>query len=173
VHGRVPSARFLRAGAVPARSGERVQLAAPASPGACWQGQRGQGVIETILLGLLLIAPLIWALGVLSDLHRSALAATAAAREAGFDAAHSPSPAAAAGTVEEAVRTAFLNQGLDPAAARVAWSAPSFARGGAVEVVVSYPVTVLQAPLIGRVAGPSVWVTASHVARIDPYGGRP
>lgn len=134
--------------------------------------QDGQGVIETILLGLLLVAPLIWALGVLADLHRGALAATAAAREAGFDAGHSPSASAAAVAVDVAVQTAFTNQGLDPRDARVEWSAPSFERGGAVEVVVSYPVTVLQAPLLGRVAGPSVWVTASHVARIDPYGGR-
>ena len=124
------------------------------------------------MLGLLLLAPLVWALGVLADLHRGALAATAAAREAGFDAAHAPSPAAAAVAVDEAVAGAFADQGLEASSARVRWSATPFARGAPVEVTVAYPVTVLQAPLLGRVAGPSIWVRAAHVARIDPYGSR-
>jgi hypothetical protein len=47
------------------------------------------------------------------------------------------------------------------------------AAGGApVEVVVGYDVTVLQAPFLGKVAGPSIEVTARHIARIDPYASR-
>ncbi|CAN5724603.1 hypothetical protein BH24ACT26_BH24ACT26_19780 [soil metagenome] len=132
----------------------------------------GQALIETILVGLLLLVPLIWVLGVLADLHRSALAATAAVREAGFDAARSPTVSGAGRAVDLAVRRAFLDQGLDPGAARVRWDASGLARGEAVEIQVSYPVTVLQAPLLGRIAGPSVWVEARHAARIDPFRSR-
>jgi hypothetical protein len=135
--------------------------------------ESGQSLVETILLGLLLLVPLVWALGVLADLHRTALAASAAAREAGFEAATSPSLAEANGAVERAVAQAFMDHGVDPAAAQVRWAAPAgLARGGTVEVSVNAPVTVLQAPLLGRVTGPSVWVRARHLARIDPYRSR-
>jgi hypothetical protein len=134
------------------------------------KGESGQAVVEALLIGMLLLVPLIWTLGVLADLHRSALAATAAAREAGFDAARSATLAAADTAVTEAVERALADQGLDPGQARVRWDAGRLLRrGGAVEIEVSYPVTVLQAPLLGRVTGPSVWVRAQHVARVDPY----
>jgi hypothetical protein len=134
------------------------------------ESESGQAVVEALLLGMLMLVPLIWTLGVLADLHRSALAATAAAREAGFDAARSATLAAADAAVAEAVERALADQGLDPREARVRWDAgSSLRRGGAVEVEVAYPVTVVQAPLLGRVSGPSVWVRARHVARVDPY----
>jgi len=136
--------------------------------------ERGAALIETVLLGLILIVPLIWALGVLGALQRGALAATAAAREAGLDAARATDAASADRAVVAAVATAFRNQGLDPKEARVRWTVGSrFARGAAVEVEVRWPVTVLQAPLLGEVSGPSVWVEARHVARVDLYRSRP
>jgi hypothetical protein len=131
-------------------------------------------MVETILLSLVLIVPLVWAMGVLGSLHRGALAATAAAREAGLDAARAPDLSAADRSVAAAVATAFRNQGLDPRDVRVRWTAGSMLhRGAAVEVEVRYPVTVLQAPLLGSIAGPSVWVEARHVARVDLYRSRP
>jgi hypothetical protein len=132
--------------------------------------ERGQALIETLLLGLLLLVPMIWTLGVLADLHRSALVTGAAAREAGFEAATASSDAMAAAAVNAAVARALSDGGFDPSEARASWAAiPRLERGAAVEVEVSYPVTVLQAPFLGRVAGPSIWVTSRHVARIDPY----
>lgn len=137
------------------------------------QGQVGQALIETVLLGLLLLVPLIWGLGVLADLHRGALAASAAAREAGADAARSTNVGGAESAVRAAVRQAFDNQGLDPDLARVRWSGTDrLQRGAALEIQVSYPVSVVQAPLLGRVSGPSVWVHARHVVRIDPFRSR-
>jgi hypothetical protein len=133
----------------------------------------GIAIVETLLLGLLLLVPLIWALGVLADLHRSALAATAAVREAGADAARSANLAEADRAVDAAVDRAFADQGLDTSRARVRWTSDSgLVRGGTVEVRVRYPVTVLQAPFLGRVAGPSVWVDARHVTRIDLFRSR-
>jgi hypothetical protein len=132
--------------------------------------QRGQALIESLLLGMLLLVPLIWALGVLADLHRGALATAAAAREAGFHAATASSETTAAAAVEAAVARALSDGGIDPRRARASWAAvPRLERGAVVEVEVSYPVTVLQAPFLGRVAGPSIWVTSRHLARIDPY----
>ena len=136
------------------------------------RNERGQALIETILLGLVFMAPLLWGLGVLADLHRTALAATSAAREAGFEAARSVSLTGARKNAERAIAQAFMDHDLDPAHARVKWSFTRLQRGAPIQVIVSYPTTVLQAPFIGRVAGPSIWVHAKTVARIDPYRSR-
>lgn len=135
--------------------------------------EAGQALTETILLALILLVPFIWGLGVLSELHKAALATSAAAREAGFDAARTWHPAEADDAIDRAVARALVDEGLDPALARVRWSTgSSLARGAPVEVEVSYPVTVVQAPLLGRVSGPSIWMKARHAARTDPYRSR-
>lgn len=135
--------------------------------------ERGQAMMETILLGLLLIIPLVWALGVLAELHRGALGTTAAVREAGADAARSISLEEGRRAIDAAVTAALVDQGLDPSLAEVSYSIdPGFRRGGVVEIQVGYPVSVVSAPLIGSTTGPAVWVRASHVTRIDPYRSR-
>ncbi|MDQ3953539.1 MAG: hypothetical protein M3279_11360, partial [Actinomycetota bacterium] len=97
----------------------------------------------------------------------------AAAREAGFDAARAATPAEAERRVEAAVAAAFANHGIDPVQAEVEWTSAGLDRGGAVELRVGYDVPVLHVPFLGSVSGPSIAVTASHVARIDPYRSRP
>jgi hypothetical protein len=135
--------------------------------------ESGQSLIDVLLLGLLFLVPLIWGLGVLSQLHAAALATTAAVREAGMSASASHDPTEAGRAVTDAVAVALSDQGLDPRLASVRWAAPSgLQRGGEVAVVVRYPVSVLQAPFLGRVSGPSIWVTATTVARIDPFRSR-
>ena len=130
----------------------------------------GLALVETILVAVVLIVPLVAALGALSDLHRGALAASAAVREAGFEAARSDTAAQADLAVATAVRGAFSDHGLDSRSAEVRWtSAPGFERGGSIEVEVKLPVQVLQLPFLGSAFGPHVWVNARHVARIDPY----
>lgn len=138
------------------------------------RSEHGSTLVETILVALLFMIPLIWLLGMLADAHRGALASTAAAREAAADAARMASAAEADRAIDSAVAQAFRDHGLDPSEAEVTWSlAPGMERGGAVEIEVSYPVTILQAPLLGRVAGPSITVRAHHASRIDPYRSRP
>jgi hypothetical protein len=131
----------------------------------------GQAMIETILLGLLMLVPLVWLLGVLADVHRTSLAATAAVRAAGFEASRSATAPEAELAVDEAVARAFVDHGLEPSDAVIDWSG-SLGRGDRVEIEVGYPVPVAQAPLLGRVGGPSMWVRARHVARVDPYRSR-
>jgi len=135
--------------------------------------ERGSALIESMLLGLILLVPVIWALGVLADLHRSALAANAAARDAGLAAARSSDIAMADASIKEMVHRSFADHELDATEARVRWtSSTGLQRGGTVEIEVSYPVTVVQAPFLGRVAGPSIWINARHVGRIDPFRSR-
>ncbi len=130
-------------------------------------------MLESFLLGLVVLVPLVWALGVLAELHRGALAGTAAAREGGSEAARADGVVDAATAIDSAVREALSDHGLDPSRAEVRWRAdPGLPRGGSVQVAVRYPVTVLDAPLIGRVAELSIWIRAVHLARIDSYGSR-
>jgi hypothetical protein len=137
------------------------------------RSERGLALIEALLLGLVLIVPLIWVLGVLSSVHQGALAATSAAREAGVDAARARDLEGASMAVERAVARAFVDHGLDPSDAVVRFStAPRLARGGTVQVVVRYPVEVISAPLLGDIGGPAVWVDARNVTRIEPFGSR-
>jgi hypothetical protein len=133
----------------------------------------GAALLESLLLGLLFLAPLTWALGVLSELHRGTLAATAAAREAGFDAARSTSLSDVATSVDEAVRRAFADHGLDTKRVDVRWATSRrLARGSAVEIEIGYSVPVFQAPFLGGLGQPSIEVRARHVARVDPYRSR-
>lgn len=135
--------------------------------------ERGQALIESLLLGMLLIIPIVWVLMVLADVHRSALATTSASREAGFDAARSSDLPAAAKSVERAAELALRNHGLDADESNVRWTAPDgLERGARIEVHVAYPVSVVRFPFLGEVSGPSVWVRSTHIARVDPFASR-
>jgi hypothetical protein len=135
--------------------------------------ERGQALVESLVLGMLLIVPIVWALMVLADVHRSALGTTSAAREAGFDAARSDGLSAAARSVERTVELALTNHGLDADEANVRLSAPDgLVRGARIEVHVSYPVGVARFPFLGEVSGPSIWVRSTHIARVDPFASR-
>lgn len=129
--------------------------------------------METILLGLLLLAPLIWLLTVLGAVHRAALATAAAAREAGWEVASAVDTHEARRSVDRAVGVALTDQELDPNSARIeaVW-ASGLERGTAVQIRVAYPVPVLSAPFLGTISEPVLWIEAVHVARIDPFRSR-
>jgi len=132
----------------------------------------GQPLAESIIVGLLLLVPLIWTLGVAAELHRGALAATAAAREAGVEAAGATNIMDAERAAATAVQEAFVDHGLAARAARVSLDAPGLQRGDAVAVEVSFPVSVVAVPILGRLNVPVLWVRARHVARVDPFASR-
>lgn len=137
------------------------------------QGERGSSLVEVLVLGLVLLTPVIWGLTVLASVHETALAATAAVREAGTEAGRATDTASAEAAIRGAVAQAFLDQGLDPSVAEISYSGTgSFLRGGVIDIEVAVPVSVMRAPFIGSASGPAVWVTARHSAQIDPYASR-
>ena len=136
--------------------------------------ERGQALIETLLLGLLLLVPLIWSLMILSEMHSAALAATAAVRDAGVVASAAGSETEARVAIDRAVRAAFVDQGLPTAPVQMRWAlVPRFERGARVEIDVRFPVRVMRVPFLGAATGPSIWVDARHVSRLHPFVSRP
>lgn len=134
----------------------------------------GSTLVETILLVLILLVPLIWMLGALARVHRAALGVTAAAREAGAAAASAGDPAAAVRLADHSAGTALRNQALAPRRARVELrGVSSFGRGARIEARVVYPVRMLHIPFVASAVGPVVWVRASHAAYVDRYRSFP
>lgn len=132
------------------------------------RNEEGYAVMDAFLIGLILTVPLLWMLMVVSSLHRTALASTSAAREAGLVA----SRAAAAGDAHRGARAAISRslseRGVDPDTSTMSLSwAPD--RDAAVRVEIKIPVRVLTIPFLGRPVGPTIWVRANHVAHVDPY----
>lgn len=133
--------------------------------------ESGMALVEAILLGLVLVVPLLWMLGMLDHVHRAALGASTAAREAGFAVAAAEEPGGDGSLLRRSVALAMRDQGLEPSQARVDLSVGDGGqRAATVRVEVRYPVPMLDVPLLGRL--PSVWVTARHVAAIDRYRTR-
>lgn len=134
----------------------------------------GSTLVETILLVLLLIVPLIWTLGALAAIHRAALGVTTAAREAGTAAVSGSDATAASVLADEAALLALRDQEMDPRRSRVALAGlSSFQRGSRVQVRVAYPVRILSVPFLRGAVGPVIWVRASHVAQVDLYRSAP
>lgn len=132
----------------------------------------GHTLLETLLLGLLLLVPLIWTLAVLSDMHRVALAATAAVREAGAAAARASDASRAEGAARAAIGMALADHDVERGNVVTTVDVGGFVRGARVAVLLEVPVPVFSLPFLGRLSGPEVWVRASHEARIDPYASR-
>lgn len=133
--------------------------------------QEGMALVESVLLSLVTIVPLIWGLAMLDHVHRAALGASTAAREAGFAASRVADSDMDRDSVDHAVALALNSQDLDAERARVDLSFPQgTARGGLVRVAIRYPVPMLDLPVLGT--APSVWVTARHEAIIDRYRSR-
>ena len=128
----------------------------------------GYAALDAFLVGLLLIVPVTWMLIAAASLHRTALASTSAAREAGFLAARAVTASDAHDRARAAVARALSDQGVDPDTSRVSLSwAPD--RDAGVRIEVKVPVRILTIPFVGRPAGPVIMVKASHAVHIDPY----
>jgi hypothetical protein len=129
------------------------------------EGERGSALLEVILLGLVLIVPLVWLLGVLAQVHIAALATDAAAREIGWELTRGGDPMTG---VERATISAFADHGLDPGVADVAWRG-QVERGAKVRVTASYPVALASFPVLGNLSQPVFWVRATHDAHVAEY----
>lgn len=135
------------------------------------RGEHGYAVMESFLVGLILMVPSIWVLTAASSLHRAALASSSAVREAGLVASRAGGSSDTEAGARSAVARALSERGVDPDRSKVAlfWAGEP-RRGAAVHVRVEIPVPVLTVPFVGRPVGPVVWVKARHVAQVDPYG---
>lgn len=134
-------------------------------------GEEGSSLVETILLVALLLVPVIWMLGALSQVHRAALAATSAAREAAVSAARSADPLGAARAARAAAEAAFADQGLDVGDMQMdASTVGGLGRGSEVRVRIRFPVRILGLPFVQR--DPSIWVGATHATEVDLYRSR-
>lgn len=129
--------------------------------------ERGLGVVEVILLGLVLLVPLLWIVSTLASLHLHALASTAAAREAGFALTRAPGEEA---DVHSAITAALASHGVTGSSPRVTVTAPrGTARGAALEIEVALAVPVFKIPVLDRSIGPAIWVRARHNATVQRY----
>lgn len=121
-------------------------------------------MIETVVLGLILIVPLVWLLGVLAEVHRAALATNSAAREVGWELTRGGTPIGA----DHAAALAFDDHGLGAGPARVSWHG-RVERGEILVVTVAYPVPVASFPLLGRLSEPVMWVRATHQVHVPAH----
>lgn len=129
-------------------------------------------MVETIVLVALLLVPIVWMLGALSHVHRAALAATSAAREAAVAAARSVDPSSAMHAGRAAAEAAFADEGLRATALRMEGSGLSpLERGSEVSIRVRFPVKIASVPWMPH--DPSIWVSAVHTAEVDRYRSRP
>lgn len=130
--------------------------------------ERGAALVETaVVLPVLLV--LVFGIVMVGRVVQAQVAVQSVVREAGRTAALAPS--ADAGLTDGAARALAVaaGHGLSTEALEVGIDVGTFARGGVVEVEASYPVTLADLPLLGRV---SVTVSGSHTQRIDVYRSR-
>ena len=131
--------------------------------------QRGSALIEGIFFCLILMVPLAWGLAVLDQVHRAALASTAAVRDAGFEAVRAADVFEAERAIDRAVADALRDHELELSLANVTWAAPGkLARGTRVEIAVTYRVHVLGDWLPFA----SVPISARHALYVEPFASR-
>ena len=135
------------------------------------RGEEGLALVESVVLGTVLLVPLIWLLTVLSSVHAAALGTNSAVREAGHLVARTMGEADRS-EVEDVVQQALRNHGVDDPGRIRLEASRGYARGSPVELSVSYDVPVFDAPFLDISWGPSVTVISRHTARIDPYRSR-
>jgi hypothetical protein len=125
-------------------------------------------MLEVILLGLVLIVPIVWLLGVLAEVHRAALATNAAAREIGWELVRGGDGS----TVARTATTAFADQGLDVRLVEIDWEGVA-EPDRAIQVSVAYPVRMASFPLLGRLSSPVLSVHAVHRAHVPAHRSDP
>jgi hypothetical protein len=133
--------------------------------------ETGLAIVESVVLGTVLLVPVIWLLTVLSSVHAAALGTNSAVREAGHLVSRTMGEADRS-EVEAVVAQALRNHGVEDVGRISLEASRGYARGSEVELSVSYDVPVFDAPFLKMSWGPSVTVVSRHTARIDPYRSR-
>ena len=131
------------------------------------RSESGAATLEVMVLGIVLIVPLIWLLGVLAELHRVALATDAAVREVGWEVAHDGTP----DSIDSTAAAAFADHGLEASDGHVWWEG-STERGQMLVVRAAFPVRVASFPLLGSLSAPTIVVEATHRVRVPSFRSR-
>jgi hypothetical protein len=140
-------------------------------------GERGSALVEFVFLAVLVMVPLFYLVMTLSRLQAGAYAVSTAVREAGRAYVTSGSERDAASRASAAARIAFADQGFreDDAELTIACDgSPCLRPEGSVRVSVRVMVPLPLIPAFARAVVPlAVPVTATHLAVVDRFRGRP
>lgn len=139
------------------------------------RGDGGSALVESTVLAVLLLVPLVYLVVVLGRLQAGAFAVEAAARSAARSYAAAPTEALAADRARAAVRLALDDQGfeVDPDAVTqvTCEAAPCLQPEARISVRVSVDVTLPGVPAgVDAVVPLSVAVEAESVAVVDRFG---
>ena len=145
--------------------------------GMARQAERGSGVVEFVFLAVLVMVPLFYLVMTLSRLQAGAYAASTAAREAGRAYVTATSDGDATVRANAAARIAFEDQGFRGDEAQLTMAcdgSPCLRPEGRVRVSTRVMVPLPLIPSFAREVVPlAVPVTATHLAVIDRFRGRP
>jgi hypothetical protein len=145
------------------------------------EGERGAAVIEFLLVFVALVVPLVYAIAVMAEVQRAALAVSSAAREIGRVYVTAPTRAEADARMERAYGEVMGNFGYSAGDGRAevevhtacpasaVGCAGGFGPGAEVSVRVTYRVPVARLPFLGAISGPDLPVGATHHTRVARY----
>jgi Flp pilus assembly protein TadG len=139
------------------------------------RSDEGTATIEFTFLSVLLLVPLVYVVLSVSQVQRTAYAASEAARDAGRAYVRADTAEDGERDAYVAARLAFSDQGLDlPAdAVRISCSAdPCLTPGARVTVSIRTSAVLPGVPALGRSAA-SITVSAKHVEVVDAYREAP
>ena len=139
-------------------------------------GERGSALVEFVFLAVLMMVPLIYLVMVLARLQAGSYAASAAVREAGRAYVTAQRQEEADGRAQAAARIAFEDQGFgrDAVLRRACDGDPCLRPEGRITMEATVTVPLPLVPAFARDVVPlQVPVTASHVAVVDRFRGRP
>ena len=139
----------------------------------------GSATVEFVLISMLLLVPFAYVLLTVFQIQRAAYGATQAAQEAARAFVTSPTGGQAQARMQDAVRLALADQGIDARTAAVTVTVrcsadPCLTPGGTVTVNVVDKVALPWVPtMLGHPAA-TIEVSAAHVQTVDVYrAGRP
>jgi len=136
----------------------------------------GTAVVEFVFLAVLMMVPLVYLVMVMGRVQAGSYAASAAVREAGRAFVTAPAAGQASPRAEAAARIAFEDQGFG-GAGRLTMGCdgdPCLRPEGRISMEATVVVPLPLVPAFARDVVPlELPVTASHVAVVDRFRGRP
>lgn len=127
---------------------------------------RGGSLIESLLLGVVLLLPIAFVVVEFGEIQRAAIGISAASREGGRAFVTASSPSEANERAELAIRRVLSLHRLDPGRSVVSIDG-RLTRGGEVRVHVEYRTPKVPVPLIGEI--PGITLRSAHLEQVDRH----